>query len=91
MGSSPFICDYGTILPMKRVFLFLVVNLAVMFMLSVVVNVVLALAGPEVREALYQDGIDFFSLGVFALVFGMGGAFISLLISKPMAKWSTGA
>ena len=76
---------------MKRVFLFVVVNLAVMFMLSVVVSVILSLAGPEVREALYQDGIDFFSLGVFALVFGMGGAFISLLISKPMAKWSTGA
>ena len=76
---------------MKRIFLFVTVNLAVMFMLSLVVSVVLSLAGPEVREALYQDGIDFFSLGVFALVFGMGGAFISLLISKPMAKWSTGA
>jgi heat shock protein HtpX len=31
------------------------------------------------------------SLLVFALLFGMGGAFISLAISKPMAKWSTGA
>ena len=76
---------------MKRVFLFVAVNLAVMFTLSVAVSVILSLAGPEVRESLYQDGIDLFSLGVFALVFGMGGAFISLLISKPMAKWSTGA
>ena len=76
---------------MKRVFLFVAVNLAIMFMLTIVVNVILSLAGPEVREALYRDGIDLFSLGVFALVFGMGGAFISLLISKPMAKWSTGA
>ncbi len=76
---------------MKRVFLFVAVNMAVMFTLSVVVSVVLSLAGPDVREALYSDGIDFFALGVFALVFGMGGAFISLLISKPMAKWSTGA
>ena len=76
---------------MKRIILFVTVNLAVMFMLSLVVSVVLSLAGPEVREALYRDGIDFFSLGVFSLVFGMGGAFISLLISKPMAKWSTGA
>lgn len=76
---------------MKRAFLFVAVNMAVMFTLSVVVSVVLSLAGPDVREALYSDGIDFFALGVFALVFGMGGAFISLLISKPMAKWSTGA
>ena len=76
---------------MKRVFLFVAVNLAVMFMLTIVVNVILSFAGPEVRESLYQDGIDIFSLSVFALVFGMGGAFISLLISKPMAKWSTGA
>ena len=76
---------------MKRVFLFVVVNLAVMFMLSAVMSVILALAGPEVRGSLSQDGIDLFSLGVFSLVFGMGGAFISLLISKPMAKWSTGA
>lgn len=76
---------------MKRLFLFLTVNIAVMFMLTVVMQVILALAGPEVREALYGDGIDIFGLAVFALVFGMGGAFISLLISKPMAKWSTGA
>lgn len=76
---------------MKRLFLFLTVNIAVMFMLTVVMQVILAIAGPEVREALYGDGIDIFGLAVFALVFGMGGAFISLLISKPMAKWSTGA
>lgn len=76
---------------MKRVFLFVVVNMAVMLTLMVVLNVVLAIAGPEVRMALYKDGIDLFGVGVFSLVFGMGGAFISLLISKPMAKWSTGA
>ena len=76
---------------MKRLFLFLTVNIAVMFMLTVVMQVILSLAGPETREALAGDGIDLFGLSVFALVFGMGGAFISLLISKPMAKWSTGA
>ena len=76
---------------MKRIFLFVVVNLAVMFTLTIAMNVILALAGPEVRDALYQDGIDIFGLGVFSLVFGMGGAFISLLLSKSMAKWSTGA
>ena len=76
---------------MKRVFLFVLVNLAVMFMLTIVLNVILALAGPEVRQSLYGEGIDLFAVGMFALVFGMGGAFISLLLSKPMAKWSTGA
>ena len=76
---------------MKRVFLFLTVNLAVMFLLMLVVNVILSFAGPDVREAMRHNGIDMLSLGVFSLVFGMGGAVISLLISKPMAKWSVGA
>ena len=76
---------------MKRIFLFVVVNLAVMFTLTIAMNVILAFAGPEVRDALYRDGIDIFGLCVFSLVFGMGGAFISLLLSKSMAKWSTGA
>ena len=62
---------------MKRVFLFVAVNLAVMFLLMLVVNVILSLAGPDVRESMYHGGIDMFSLGVFSLVFGMGGAFIS--------------
>lgn len=76
---------------MKRVLLFVSVNIAVMVTLMVVLNVLLALVGPEVRESLYRDGIDVFGIGLFSLVFGMGGAFISLLISKPMAKLSTGA
>lgn len=76
---------------MKRVFLFVVVNMAVMLALMVVLNVVLALAGPEVRASFSHDGIDVFGVGVFSLVFGMGGAVISLLISKPMAKMATGA
>lgn len=62
-----------------------------MLMLSAVMHLVLGLAGPEVREALVHDGIDYFTIAVFSLVFGMGGAFISLLASKPIAKWSTGA
>ena len=48
---------------------------------GIAVNVILSLAGPDVRESMYHGGIDMFSLGVFSLVFGMGGAFISLLIS----------
>ena len=76
---------------MKRILLFVVVNLAVMFTLSIAVHVIMAFLGPEVQDAFGQGGMDIVGLSVFALVFGMGGAFISLLISKPMAKWSTGA
>ena len=76
---------------MKRILLFVTVNLAVVFTLTIVMNIVLALAGPEARAAMDGDGLDLLGLCVFSLVFGMGGAFISLLISKPMAKWSTGA
>ena len=76
---------------MKRVLLFIVVNLAVMFTLSIAVHVIMAFLGPEVQDAFGQGGMDIVGLSVFALVFGMGGAFISLLISKPMAKWSVGA
>ena len=76
---------------MKRVILFLTVNLAVMFVLMVAVNLILSFVGPDIRQSMIHGGIDMASLGVFSLVFGMGGAFISLLISKPMAKWSVGA
>jgi heat shock protein HtpX len=44
-----------------------------------------------IDRMLAQNGFNFFGTLVFAGLFGFGGAFISLLISKPMAKWSTGA
>jgi heat shock protein HtpX len=70
---------------MKRIVLFLVTNLAVMLVLSVVLNVL------GVDRFLAESGINYQMLLVFSLVVGFGGATISLLISKPMAKWSTGA
>jgi len=70
---------------MKRIVLFLATNLAVMVVLSVVVSLL------GVDRFLTQQGIDYRSLLVFAAVIGFGGAFISLLMSKTMAKWSTGA
>ncbi len=70
---------------MKRAFLFLITNLAVIFVMSVV----LSLLG--VNHYLYRKGLDFGSLLVFSFVFGFTGAIISLLMSKRMAKWSTGA
>ncbi len=67
----------------KRIFLFLVTNLAVILTLSVVVSL-LGLGGVGV------GGYDLGSLAVFCLVWGMGGAFISLQISRWIAKRATG-
>lgn len=76
---------------MKRVMLFLVTNIAVMLVLSVVYQVVLMAIGPEALAEFSRNGINFGVLAIWALVFGMGGALISLLMSKPMAKWATHA
>lgn len=71
---------------MKRIVLFVVTNLAVVLVLSVV----LRLLGLDTAMSA-QTGMNTGSLLVFSAVIGFGGAIISLLISKPMAKWSTGA
>ena len=70
---------------MKRVLLLVATNVAVMLLLSLVASVL------GVDRVLTENGIDFTTLLIFSALFGFGGAFISLLISKPMAKWSTGA
>jgi heat shock protein HtpX len=70
---------------MKRIFLFIVTNLAVMLVLSVT----LSLLG--VNRFLAANGLNLGMLLVFSLVVGFTGAIVSLLMSKTMAKWSTGA
>jgi heat shock protein HtpX len=70
---------------MKRIVLFLLTNLAVMLVLGVVVNVL------GLNRFLSANGLSVGGLLGFSLVMGFGGAFISLLMSKPMAKWSTRA
>ena len=72
---------------MKRVFLFLATNIAIMIALSLTTSLVLAFLGEPLEEFFGQWS----HLVVFAFVFGMGGALISLLLSKPIAKFSTGA
>jgi len=69
----------------KRVFLFLVTNLAVVFVLGIVANLL------GVDRWLTANGLNYGGLLVFAALFGFGGAFISLAMSKWMAKRSTGA
>lgn len=70
---------------MKRVALFLLTNLAILVVLGIVVNIL------GVNRFVSSSGIDVGSLFVFAAIFGMGGSFISLAMSKWIAKRSTGA
>jgi heat shock protein HtpX len=67
---------------MKRVMLFLATNFAVVIVLMLITSAL------GVNRYFTQQGLNYEALLIFAAVFGMGGAFISLLISKPMAKWS---
>jgi heat shock protein HtpX len=70
---------------MKRIALFLLTNVAVMVVLGIAVNLL------GLNSFLSANGLDLTSLLGFSLVMGFGGAIISLLMSKPMAKMSTGA
>jgi heat shock protein HtpX len=69
---------------MKRIVLFVVTNLAIMVALSIVLSL-LGITG-YVREGQLDVG----ALLVFCFAWGMGGAFISLLISRAVAKWTMG-
>jgi heat shock protein HtpX len=68
----------------KRIFLFFAVNALVMVTISLLLNVL------GVQPYLSAKGIDYQSLLVFCLVWGMGGAFISLGLSRVLAKWTMG-
>ena len=70
---------------MKRIILFLVTNLAVMLVLSATLSIL------GVNRFMTEQGLNLPMLLIFSLIVGFTGSFISLLISKPMAKWSTGA
>jgi heat shock protein HtpX len=72
---------------MKRIMLFLATNIAILVVLSIALNLL------GVDRILDEQGVglDYWNLLVFAAVFGFGGSFISLGISKWMAKRTTGA
>jgi heat shock protein HtpX len=70
---------------MKRIVLLIATNFAVMILLSVVVTLL------GLDKALAQNGFQVVPMLIMSSIFGFGGAFISLLISKWMAKMSTGA
>lgn len=68
----------------KRIILFALTNLMVMVTISIVLNLL------GVRHYMTASGIDYQALLIFCLVWGMGGAFISLALSRIMAKWMMG-
>lgn len=70
---------------MKRIILFLMTNIAVMVVLSITMNLL------GVGRYLTAEGLDLTQLLIFSALIGFTGSFISLLISKWMAKQSTGA
>ena len=70
---------------MKRIVLFIATNLAVMLVLGIVTSLL------GVNQFLTRNGLNLPMLLAFSAVVGFTGAIFSLLISKPMAKWSTGA
>jgi len=70
---------------MKRIVLFLITNLAVMLVLSIVLRVL------GLDRVVQANGLNVPGLLAFSFVVGFTGAIVSLLVSKPMAKWSTGA
>jgi heat shock protein HtpX len=68
----------------KRIFLFIVTNLAIVFTLSIVAAVL------GVGSGFGPEGLNIQALAVFCLFWGMGGAFISLQMSRFIAKRATG-
>ncbi|MBU6322090.1 MAG: zinc metalloprotease HtpX, partial [Burkholderiales bacterium] len=72
---------------MKRIFLFLITNIAIMLVITIIINIF------GLGQVLDEQGVglDLTSLLMLSAVVGMTGSFISLALSKTMAKHSTGA
>jgi len=68
----------------KRIFFFALVNIGVIVTVSIVMSIL------GVQPYLTSAGLNYESLMIFCLIWGMAGSFISLLISKKMAKWMMG-
>lgn len=68
----------------KRIFLFLALNFLVVVMISIVLNIF------NIKPYVQAYGIEYRSLLIFCFIWGMGGAFISLALSRIMAKWMMG-
>lgn len=69
---------------LKRIFIFFAVSLLV----SITISTLMSMLG--IGHYISQGGIQYGSLMVFCLLWGLGGSFITLLISKPLARWTMG-
>lgn len=67
---------------MRRIGFFILVNMGMMVTLMVIANLL------GLRSYIDSSGLNLESLAMFALLWGMGGSFLSLLISKKIAKWT---
>jgi len=65
---------------MQRIIYFLITNLAILLVLGTVIKIL------GIEPYLSQQGLNYKSLLIFAAIFGMGGSFISLDLSKWTAK-----
>ncbi len=70
---------------MKRVFLLIATNVAIMLVLGISASLL------GVNKYLTANGLNLGTLLAFSALMGFGGAFVSLLLAKTIAKWSTGA
>lgn len=68
----------------KRIFLFVATNILIIATLSIVMSIF------GVQPYLDAKGINYQSLLIFCVLWGFGGAFISLALSRVMAKWMMG-
>jgi heat shock protein HtpX len=69
---------------LKRIFIFFAINILVVLTISLILNLL------HVRPFLNAHGLDYESLMIFCLIWGVGGALISLALSRQMAKWLMG-
>lgn len=68
----------------KRIFLFFAVNILVMVTITLILNLF------HIKPFLQSHGVSYPDLMIFCLIWGFGGAFISLALSRVMAKWMMG-
>ena len=76
---------------MKRIFLFLLTNIAILVVLSISIAIIEKVFGLDLSQLDAAGGLNMQGLLIFAALFGFGGSFISLAMSKWMAKRMTGA
>ncbi|TAM43774.1 MAG: protease HtpX [Gammaproteobacteria bacterium] len=76
---------------MKRIFLFLLTNIAILVVLSITISIIEAMFGVNLNQLDAAGGLNMQGLLILAAIMGFGGSFISLAMSKWMAKRMTGA